>query len=52
MHVNMWDVIEDLKAVVASGATVDPRRLADCDIELADLVADGSTPDAMSVRPH
>jgi 3-phenylpropionate/trans-cinnamate dioxygenase ferredoxin reductase subunit len=38
MHVNVWDVIEDLKAIVASGAAVDLERLADPDVALAELV--------------
>ena len=31
MNVNVWDVVEDLKAIVASGRVVDARRLADPD---------------------
>jgi 3-phenylpropionate/trans-cinnamate dioxygenase ferredoxin reductase subunit len=38
MNVNVWDVVEDLKAVVASGQEVDLGRLADPDVALADLV--------------
>jgi 3-phenylpropionate/trans-cinnamate dioxygenase ferredoxin reductase subunit len=38
MNVNVWDVVEDLKAVVASGHEVDLDRLADPDVALADLV--------------
>ncbi len=37
MNVNVWDVVDDLRALVAGGATVDPRALADPDIALGDL---------------
>jgi 3-phenylpropionate/trans-cinnamate dioxygenase ferredoxin reductase subunit len=37
MNVNVWDVVEDLKAVVASGQPVDLDRLADPDVALDDL---------------
>jgi 3-phenylpropionate/trans-cinnamate dioxygenase ferredoxin reductase subunit len=39
MHVNVWDVIEDLKAIVASGRVIDARRLADPAVPPADLVS-------------
>jgi 3-phenylpropionate/trans-cinnamate dioxygenase ferredoxin reductase subunit len=37
MNVNVWDVVEDLKAIVAGGRTLEPGRLADPDIALAAL---------------
>jgi 3-phenylpropionate/trans-cinnamate dioxygenase ferredoxin reductase subunit len=37
MNVNVWDVVDDLKAIVTSGKPVDPGRLADPDIALTDL---------------
>jgi 3-phenylpropionate/trans-cinnamate dioxygenase ferredoxin reductase subunit len=40
MHVNVWGVVEDLKAIVAAGRAVDPARLADPSVDLAELAAD------------
>ena len=37
MHVNMWDAIDDLRALVEGGRPVDPARLADPDVALGDL---------------
>jgi 3-phenylpropionate/trans-cinnamate dioxygenase ferredoxin reductase component len=37
MNVNVWDVNEDIQALIRSGGTVDPDRLADPDIPLTDL---------------
>jgi 3-phenylpropionate/trans-cinnamate dioxygenase ferredoxin reductase subunit len=37
MNVNVWDVVEDLKAIVAGGRTLEPARLADPAVALADL---------------
>jgi NADPH-dependent 2,4-dienoyl-CoA reductase/sulfur reductase-like enzyme len=37
MNVNVWDVNEDIQALIRSGQTVDPDRLADPDIPLTDL---------------
>ncbi len=37
MHANVWDVVDDLKAVVEAGRPVDPARLGDPDVSLADL---------------
>jgi 3-phenylpropionate/trans-cinnamate dioxygenase ferredoxin reductase subunit len=37
MNVNVWDVVEDIQALIRSGATVDPDALADPDVPLADL---------------
>jgi 3-phenylpropionate/trans-cinnamate dioxygenase ferredoxin reductase subunit len=39
MNVNVWDVVEDLKAIVASGRVLDSRRLADPAVGLAELVS-------------
>jgi 3-phenylpropionate/trans-cinnamate dioxygenase ferredoxin reductase component len=39
MNVNVWDVVEDLKAIVAGGARQDPARLADHAVPLADLAS-------------
>jgi 3-phenylpropionate/trans-cinnamate dioxygenase ferredoxin reductase component len=39
MNVNVWDVVEDLKAIVAGGARQDPARLADPAVPLADLAS-------------
>ena len=38
MNVNVWDVVEDLKAIVASGHPVELDRLIDEGVALADLV--------------
>jgi 3-phenylpropionate/trans-cinnamate dioxygenase ferredoxin reductase subunit len=37
MNVNVWDVVEDLKAIVAGGLRLEPSRLADPGVPLADL---------------
>jgi NADPH-dependent 2,4-dienoyl-CoA reductase/sulfur reductase-like enzyme len=37
MNVNVWDVNDDIQALIRSGAEVDPDRLADPDIPLSDL---------------
>jgi 3-phenylpropionate/trans-cinnamate dioxygenase ferredoxin reductase component len=37
MNVNVWDVVEDLKAIVAGGTRQDPARLADPAVPLPDL---------------
>jgi 3-phenylpropionate/trans-cinnamate dioxygenase ferredoxin reductase subunit len=37
MNVNVWDVVEDLKAIVATGRPVEPNRLADPAVELTAL---------------
>jgi 3-phenylpropionate/trans-cinnamate dioxygenase ferredoxin reductase component len=39
MSVNVWDVVEDLKAIVASGRVLDAGRLADPAVALAELVS-------------
>ncbi|MGQ0618059.1 MAG: NAD(P)/FAD-dependent oxidoreductase [Acidimicrobiia bacterium] len=38
MNVNVWDVVDDLKAIIESRTAIDPARLADPDVPLADLV--------------
>jgi 3-phenylpropionate/trans-cinnamate dioxygenase ferredoxin reductase component len=43
MNVNVWDVVDDLKAIVAAQRPVDPDRLADPGIALADVVGAGSS---------
>jgi NADPH-dependent 2,4-dienoyl-CoA reductase/sulfur reductase-like enzyme len=37
MNVNVWDVNEDIQALIRSGAEVDPARLADPGIPLSEL---------------
>ncbi len=37
MNVNVWDVNDDIQALIRSGTEVDPARLADPDIPLTDL---------------
>ncbi|HEX4983873.1 MAG TPA: FAD-dependent oxidoreductase [Ilumatobacteraceae bacterium] len=37
MHANVWDVVEDLKAIVASGRALQPSRLADPAVALTEL---------------
>ena len=37
MNVNTWDVVEDLKAIVAAGRPLDPDRLADPAVALTEL---------------
>jgi 3-phenylpropionate/trans-cinnamate dioxygenase ferredoxin reductase component len=39
MNVNVWDVNEHIQALVRDGATIDPARLRDPDVELDALVA-------------
>jgi 3-phenylpropionate/trans-cinnamate dioxygenase ferredoxin reductase subunit len=39
MNVNVWDVVEDLKAIIGSGRPADRARLADPDVPLADLAS-------------
>ncbi|MFJ9852452.1 NAD(P)/FAD-dependent oxidoreductase [Streptomyces sp. NPDC101150] len=38
MNVNIWDVVEPIRALVTSGRTVDTARLADPGVPLAELV--------------
>ncbi|HEX5947572.1 MAG TPA: FAD-dependent oxidoreductase [Acidimicrobiales bacterium] len=42
MNVNVWDVVDDLKAIVAAGRPVDAERLGDADLPLAELAASGA----------
>jgi 3-phenylpropionate/trans-cinnamate dioxygenase ferredoxin reductase subunit len=37
MNVNTWDVVEDLKAIIAAGRPLDPDRLADPAVALTEL---------------
>ncbi len=37
MNVNVWDVVEELKAVIAGGRRLDPRMLGDSAVPLAHL---------------
>jgi 3-phenylpropionate/trans-cinnamate dioxygenase ferredoxin reductase subunit len=41
MNVNVWDVVDDLRAIVASGRPVDTGRLADEDVPFADVAGTG-----------
>lgn len=38
MNVNVWDVVDDVQAVIRSGAVIDHDRLADPDVPLPDLL--------------
>ena len=38
MNINVWDVVDDVQAVIRSRSVVDPERLADPDVPLTDLV--------------
>ncbi len=37
MNVNVWDVVDDLKAIIEARVVQDPARLADPDVPLAQL---------------
>lgn len=37
MNVNIWDVADDLRAIVGSKERIDPARLADVDTPLAEM---------------
>jgi 3-phenylpropionate/trans-cinnamate dioxygenase ferredoxin reductase subunit len=39
MNFNVWDVTDDTQALIAAGAPVDERRLADPAVPLAELAA-------------
>jgi 3-phenylpropionate/trans-cinnamate dioxygenase ferredoxin reductase subunit len=39
INVNVWDVVDDVKAIIASGARIDTARLADPDVPLAELAS-------------
>ena len=38
MNVNVWDVVDDLKAIIEARRVIDPARLADPAVPLADLL--------------
>jgi 3-phenylpropionate/trans-cinnamate dioxygenase ferredoxin reductase component len=38
MNVNIWDVLDDVKALIRSRAPVDPDRLGDPKSPLSDLL--------------
>jgi 3-phenylpropionate/trans-cinnamate dioxygenase ferredoxin reductase subunit len=42
MNVNVWDVTDDIKALILAGDAVDAGRLADLEVALGDLVAANS----------
>jgi 3-phenylpropionate/trans-cinnamate dioxygenase ferredoxin reductase component len=44
MNVNVWDVVEDLKAIITAGRPVDPDRLADPKVDIGDIVGATSSP--------
>jgi 3-phenylpropionate/trans-cinnamate dioxygenase ferredoxin reductase component len=37
MNVNIWDVVDDLRAIITAGRTLDPAQLADPSVELTTL---------------
>ena len=37
MNVNVWDVSDDIQALIRSGKKVDPARLTDSDIPIAEV---------------
>jgi 3-phenylpropionate/trans-cinnamate dioxygenase ferredoxin reductase subunit len=41
MNVNVWDVTDDIKAIILSKAAVDPAKLADPEVPLSELAAQG-----------
>jgi 3-phenylpropionate/trans-cinnamate dioxygenase ferredoxin reductase subunit len=41
MNVNVWDVVDDLKAIVAAERPVDPDRLADPSFAFGEVVGTG-----------
>jgi 3-phenylpropionate/trans-cinnamate dioxygenase ferredoxin reductase subunit len=41
MNVNVWDVTDDIKALILSKAAVDPAKLADPEVPLAELAGQG-----------
>ena len=38
MNVNIWDVLDNVKALIRSRNSVDPDRLADAEVPLAELL--------------
>ena len=43
MHVNVWDTIDHVQALVRNKSVVDPQRLADPDTPLTDLVGESGS---------
>jgi 3-phenylpropionate/trans-cinnamate dioxygenase ferredoxin reductase subunit len=39
MNVNVWDVTDDVQALIKSKTPIDPARLADESVSLAELAA-------------
>ena len=39
MNVNIWDVVDDIKNLIQSKATVDTDKLADPQVPLGDVVS-------------
>jgi 3-phenylpropionate/trans-cinnamate dioxygenase ferredoxin reductase subunit len=39
MNVNVWDVVEDIRAIITAGKPVDPARLADENVPLGELAS-------------
>ena len=39
MNVNVWDVVDDIRGLIESGAQLDPQQLADPDVPLGELAA-------------
>ncbi len=39
MNVNVWDVVEDIRAIITAGKPVDPAKLADPDVPLSELAS-------------
>ena len=37
MNVNVWDVVDDLRAIITAGRPLDPAQLADPSVELSSL---------------
>jgi 3-phenylpropionate/trans-cinnamate dioxygenase ferredoxin reductase component len=49
MNANIWDQGDDIKALIRSGASIDPDRLAAPSVALADLLSGSSaTADRLS----
>ena len=46
MNVGVWDVTDDIQALIRAGSPIDRARLADPDVPLGDLLPGGKTPPA------
>ena len=46
MNVGVWDVTDDIQALIRAGSPIDRARLADPDVSLGDLLPGGKTPPA------